>query len=80
MRVLDNLTSEQIADLKERPFVYAYKIEQKIKQLQEQHQMKKFRELLDLSKVFLEEYFQLPKLISPLKTVTGITKSLYTEE
>ena len=30
MRVLDNLSTEQIADLKERRFVYSFKIEQKI--------------------------------------------------
>lgn len=80
MRVLDNLSTEQIADLKERPFVYSFKIEQKIKQLQEAHQMKKFTEMLDLGTVMLQPLYQLPKTISPLKTVSGITKSLYTEE
>ena len=79
-RILENLTNDQIADLKTSPFKYSKKIEKKIKQLQESHQMRKFKESLDLEKITIKPSFQLPKFISPLKTLQGITKSLYTQE
>ena len=80
MRILDNLTQEQISDLRENPFKYSAKVEGKIKQLQVLHQMKKFKELLDLETIGIKLSYQLPKNIDPLKTITGITKSLYIEE
>ncbi len=79
-RILENLTTDQIADLKNNPFKYSNKIETKIKQLQESHQMKKFKEMLDLEKIIIQPSFQLPTSINPLNTVQGITKSLYTQE
>jgi type III restriction enzyme len=80
MRVLEWLTTDQIADLKQNPFKYSSKIEEKIKKLQNEHKAKKFVELLDIGTITIRESFQLPKQISPLETTQWITKSLYTEE
>lgn len=80
LRILESLNTDQISDLKNNPFKYSNKIEQKILQLQKQHMMKKFVELLDIWTITLTELYNLPPTINPLETTPGITKSLYTEE
>lgn len=80
MRVLENLTSDQIADLKSNPFKYSGKIKQKIDQLQQDHMMKQFIKQLDVGLITLSPSFELPRSINLLETTPGIVKSLYTEE
>jgi hypothetical protein len=80
MRVLESLTSDQIADLKNNPFKYSSKIKQKIDQLQQDHMMKQFIKQLDVGSITLAPSFELPRSINLLETTPGITKSLYTEE
>lgn len=80
MRVLESLTSDQIADLKNNPFKYSSKIKQKIDQLQQTHMMKQFIKQLDVGSITLAPLFELPRSINLLETTSGITKSLYTEE
>ena len=78
-RVIEQLDSEQIADLKENPFEYAKKIKIKVKQLAQKHAEEIFKKWLDTDKIVIKEDWAFPKHIHPTETIS-ITKSLYESE
>jgi len=80
VRVIESLSPQHIAGIKENPFAYANKIKEKIEQLMVIHSEKRFSDFLDSDKVYVKPVWSLPPAISPSNTTVGITKSLYEEE
>jgi type III restriction enzyme len=80
VRVIESLSPQHIAGIKENPFAYANKIKEKIEQLMVIHSEKRFSDFLDRDKVYVKPVWSLPPAISPSNTTVGITKSLYEEE
>lgn len=79
-RALANLTTDQIAELKENPYKYSSKIQQKIQSLENNYKKQTFSKYFDIDKVNAVPSYQLPKSINLSSTTSGITKSLYMEE
>lgn len=79
-RILEDFKDEQFSDLAANEYTYKDKIKFKIIALSEQFAEKKFKDFLDIDKVFIKPSFTLPKSISPGDTAKDITKSLYEKE
>jgi len=79
-RILEDFRDEQFGDLGNNEYTYTDKIKQKIKSLSEAFAEKKFKDFLDIDRVFIKSSFTLPKNISPGDTAKDITKSLYEKE
>ena len=79
-RVLENLTSDQLQDLKQRPGDYVRKIVEKIDALVREYAQESFRDLLTTGQVFLKPNWTFPSRIAPTQTQSGIPKSLYEKE
>ena len=79
-RILSDFTDEQFTDLFDHEFSYADKIKAKIKRLSEEFAEKKFKDLLDIDKIFSKTSYILPNQIVPGDTSKDIAKSLYEKE
>ncbi|MES2703812.1 MAG: DEAD/DEAH box helicase family protein [Bacteroidota bacterium] len=79
-RILEDFSDTQFQDFSDKIYTYTDKIKWKIKELSEAYAEKKFRDLLDIDKVFIRPSFILPDSISPVSTGKDITKSLYEKE
>ncbi len=79
-RILEDFKDEQFNNFANNEYTYTDKIKLKIKSLSEQYAEKKFKDFLDIDKVFIKPSFQLPNNISPGDTSKDITKSLYEKE
>ncbi len=79
-RILGDFKDDQFSDFANNEYTYTDKIKQKIKSLSEAFAEKKFKDLLDIDKIFIKPSFELPKTISPGDTAKDITKSLYEKE
>ncbi len=79
-RILDDFTDEQFNDLASNEYSYKDKIKAKITELSERYAERKFRDLLDTDKVFVEPSFTLPTSINPNYTAKDFPKSLYEKE
>jgi type III restriction enzyme len=79
-RVLENLTSDQLQDLKQRPADYVRKIVEKIDSLIRDYAQESFRDLLTTGEVFLKPNWRFPERIAPTQTLDGIPNSLYEKE
>jgi len=79
-RILEDFRDEQFGDFGNNEYTYTDKIKQKIKSLSEAFAEKKFKDFLDIDRVFIKSSFMLPKNISPGDTAKDITKSLYEKE
>lgn len=79
-RVLENLSNDQLEDLKERPGEYITRIMQKIDSLISDAAEQSFRKLLPTDAVFLKPSWRFPDRIAPGRTHSGIPKALYEEE
>lgn len=79
-RIVESLSSEQIADCLERDFAYVRKIKQKISTLASVHAMKAFNDLLYVGKITLQPSFSFPDAITPSGNAPSFPKSLYSTE
>lgn len=79
-RVLENLTSDQLQDLKERPADYVRRIVEKIDLLIREYAQESFRDLLTTGEVFLKPNWRFPDRIAPTQTLDGIPNALYEKE
>lgn len=79
-RVLENLSADQIEELKERPGEYISKIVSKIQILMRQAAEESFRKKLAAGEVFLKPYWKFEERIAPNQTHQGIPKALYEKE
>ena len=79
-RILEDFKDEQFSDFANNEYTYTDKVKLKIKSLSDIFAEKKFKDYLDIDKVFIRPSFQLPKCISPGETSKDITKSLYEKE
>lgn len=79
-RVISGLTSEQLDDLQQSPYLYAKKIDDKIMSLLAEHAAQKFTTLIDQDKIVCDEEYSFDIEISPTRTISSIPNSLYSEE
>jgi type III restriction enzyme len=79
-RILGDFTDEQFIDLANNEYTYTHKIKEKILELSEDYAEKKFRDFLDVDKIFIKPSFNLPPSISPGDTAKDMPKSLYNKE
>lgn len=79
-RIVENMTSDQLADLEKSPYPYALKIKGKVAKLLEVHRTNMFNLWLDQGKITCTPYYALKPTISPATTISTIPKSLYTSE
>mgnify|MGYP006383344343 FL=1 len=80
IKILGELTSEQLSDVVQNEFAYADKIRKKILSLSEQYAKKSFDNLLDMGIINCKPDFKFATSICPTNTISGITKNLYLEE
>ena len=79
-RVLENLSSDQLEDLKQRPGDYVSRIVLKIDSHVRQYAEEAFRKSLTTGDVFLKENWKFPDRIAPTRTRAGIRGALYEKE
>ena len=79
-RILTDFTDEQFSDFANHDYSYVLKIKDKIRFLADQYSEKKFKDFLDIDKIFIKPSFKLPMQIAPGDTSKDITKSLYEKE
>ncbi len=79
-RILTDFTDEQFSDFANHDYSYIQKIKDKIKSVSDLFSEKKFKDFLDVDKVFIKPSFTLPVKIAPGDTCKDITKSLYEKE
>lgn len=78
--VLGDQNSDTLADLSHNELRYARCIEDYIQKLSSEYAKKRFDNLLEKGEIVCQEHFMLPKVISPINTMKGITKNLYEQE
>jgi type III restriction enzyme len=79
-KIIENLSSEKIAEITNNESIYAKMIKNKIDVLKDQYSEKKFDILLDKGTVVCEPAFKFSKKITPKKPIKSITKNLYVQE
>ena len=79
-RVISDLSSEQLDDLQQSPYLYAKKIDDKVLSLLAEHAAQKFTTLIDQDKIVCDEEYSFDIEITPTKTISSIPNSLYSEE
>lgn len=79
-RIVNAMSAEMIEDLESHINSYADKIRAKIVSLQEEYARMQFDTLLEQRKILCKPYYLFPEMISPLKTIETLSKSLYTAE
>jgi len=80
VRILNEFSDLQFSDFANQEYSYTQKIKDKIKNLAEQFSEKKFKDFLDIDKIFIKPSFKLSIQIAPGDTSKDITKSLYEKE
>ncbi len=76
-RIFENLSSEQVREVINNDFSYSQKIKDKIKKLTSDYSKEQFKLGLASKQIFVDERYELPDTIAPLRTSTPIAKSLY---
>lgn len=79
-RVICGLSSEQLDDLQQSPYLYAKKIDDKVSVLLAEHAAQRFTTLIDQDKIVCDEEYTFDIEIAPTKTISSIPNSLYAEE
>jgi type III restriction enzyme len=79
-RVMEGLTTDQLEDLQQSPYVYGAKIRHKIESLLAAHRKKTFELWFEQGRITCEPTYRLKAAISPTKSISTFPKSLYTEE
>ena len=79
-RVIGTLTEDQLSELKQSPYPYVVKIQEKVKHLLSQHRCRTFERWLEQDKIVCRPNYAMPTVISPTSFTTMVPKSLYTAE
>lgn len=79
-RVVDQMTTEQLAQMEAALPAYAAQIRQKIFHLVDIYREKRFFDRIEAGEIIVEPLYQFPKVITPTVTMLPISKSLYSDE
>ena len=79
-RIVSGMTQDELDAMETAYPVYAQKIEQKIRSLEEAYREEKFRLWLDSGRISCQELYAFPQVITPADTIDSIPKSLYEAE
>lgn len=79
-RVIKGMTEDELAQMKDALPTYVRKIQDKIKGLQQEYQMKKFQTWLDTGKIICKPSYAFPPYITPAEAISSIPNSLYEAE
>lgn len=79
-RVVNLLSADQLTQLKQSPFPYVTKVEEKVKNLLAKHQSNVFNLWLEQGKIVCQPNYRLPSVISPVSFTTTYPHSLYSGE
>jgi len=79
-RVLEDMDEDNIAKLKEDPYLYVEKIKKYVEGFEEKHWHEVFFKRLSNGKIFLSPQYSLPMSIMPEPSTTSIPDSLYVAE
>lgn len=79
-RIIAGLTSEQLDDLQQNPYLYVKKIDDKVDSLLAEHAAQRFKTLVEQDKIVCDESYSFDAEISPVRTISSIPNSLYIEE
>ena len=79
-RIVGHMTEDELAAIEVAQLAYAAKIKDKIESLEAEHQEVQFSKWIDSGKLFCEERYAFPQVITPLETIDSIPHSLYTAE
>lgn len=77
---ISDLSNDKISEIFHNEFFFVNLIKNKIRLLTDEYAEKQFITLLDKGTIICKESFEFHKNISPINTLTGITKNLYVEE
>ena len=79
-RILEDFTEERFTDFANHEHTYTRKIKDRITVLSEEFALKKFKQFLDVDKVFVKPTYGFAPTIAPSETAKPIAKSLYEKE
>lgn len=79
-RIVKNMTSDELSAIETAVPTYARKIQLKIEALEAEYREKRFDHLLDSGAVICRPVYTLPKVITPIDSISSIAKSLYEAE
>ncbi len=79
-RIVDQMSSDQLAQMESALPAYAAQIKQKITDLAEEYREKRFFERIECGEIITKPMYTFPKVISPATTMLPISRSLYTDE
>ena len=79
-RVISGLSTEQLEDLQQSPYLYCAKIKKKLDGLLDVHREKTFNLWTEQGKITCEPRYAFKKTISPLKFTSTLPNSLYSAE
>lgn len=79
-RIVGQMTQDELADMEGALPAYIAKIKNKITELMDAYREKRFYDRISTREIFCEPAWHFPKVISPVITMTPISKSLYTDE
>ena len=79
-RVIKGMTEDELIQMKDSLPIYVRKIQNKIKGLQLEYQMKKFQTWLDTGKIICKPSYAFPPYITPADAISSIPNSLYEAE
>lgn len=79
-RVVDNMTKEQIESLESYVYSYSVKIKKKINKFLEEYVEEQFEKLIEQGDIIVQGSYAFDNEIHPMKTISTIPKSLYSEE
>lgn len=79
-RIVAGMTEDEVSAMETAIPTYAFKIQEKIKDLEESYRENQFNRWLDTGKIMCCESYMLPPVITPADTTDAIPKSLYEAE
>lgn len=80
IRIVGNMTEDELAAMETAIPVYARKIQQKIESLEDDYREKQFYKWLDSGKIVCRDSYALPSVITPAHTTDALPYSLYEAE
>ena len=79
-RIVGHMTEDELAAIEVAQLAYAAKIKEKIESLESEYQEGQFSKWIDSGKLFCEERYAFPQVITPLEIIDSIPHSFYTAE
>lgn len=79
-RIVGNMNEDELAALETSCITYAIRIKKKIKSLREAYMQERFYDLIERDRVFTEDTYTFPMVITPSESTDKVPKSLYEAE